>query len=144
MTLSGIDPATISVCSTVPQPLRHRVPSTKYWGFSLTLRLWTGYKMYPGLEFCWTFLTGAEKQSYQFFCLFTEVLLTQPNHHSAHIHCFFTCGLLFFLIQLDHFVLMLVKNVSNTRSAITYYVNSLTHKNWKRVTTTNPTAQLTD
>jgi hypothetical protein len=57
----------------------------------LTLRLLTGYKMYVGTEFSWTFLAGTEKQSYQFFCLFTVVPLTQHNHHSAHI-LVFTCG----------------------------------------------------
>jgi hypothetical protein len=48
----------------------------------------------------------------------------------------------FFQIQLDHFVPMLVKNVSNTCSAITYYINRLTH--CKKVTTSNPAAQLTE
>jgi hypothetical protein len=61
--------------------------------------------MYPGLEFSWTFLAGTEKQSYQFFYLFTEVPLKQRNHHSAQI-LFFTCGM-YFQIQLDHFVPML-------------------------------------
>jgi hypothetical protein len=60
----------------------------------LTLRLLTGYKMYPGLEFSRTFLAGTEKQSYQFFYLFIAVPLTQHNHHSAHI-LFFTCGIIF-------------------------------------------------
>jgi hypothetical protein len=108
----------------------------------LPLHLLTGYKMYPGLEFSWTFLAGTEKQSYQFFYLFVEVPLTQHNRHSAHI-LFFTCAL-FFQIQLNHFVPVLVKNVSNTYSAKTYYINRLTHKNCKRVTTSNPTAHLTD
>jgi hypothetical protein len=39
---------------------------------------------------------------------------------------------------------MLVTNVSNTCSAKTYCINRLTHKNCKRVTTSNPTAQLTN
>jgi hypothetical protein len=108
----------------------------------LTLCLLTGYKMYPGLEFSWTFLAGTEKQCYQFLCLFIAVPLTQHNHHLAHL-LFFTCGM-FSQTQLDHFVPMLVKNVSNTCSARTYYINHLTHKNCKRVTTSNPTTQLTD
>jgi hypothetical protein len=51
---------------------------------------------------------------------------------------------MFFQIQLDHSVPMFVKKVSNTCSAITYYINRLTQKNCKGVTTSNPTAQLTD
>jgi hypothetical protein len=108
----------------------------------LTLRLRTGYKMYIGLEFSWTFLAGTEKQSYHFFYLFVLVPLTRHYQHSARI-LLFTC-MFFFQIQLDQFVPMLVKNVSNTCSAKTYYINRLTHKNCKRVTTSNPTVQLTD
>ena len=69
---------------------------------SLTLHLLIRYKMYPGVEFCWTLLTGTEEQSYQFFYLFIEVPLTENNHHSAHI-LLFTYGT-FFQIHLDHFV----------------------------------------
>jgi hypothetical protein len=50
----------------------------------------------------------------------------------------------FFHIQMDQIVPVLVKNASNTCSAETYYINLVTHKKCKRVTTTNPTAQLTD
>jgi hypothetical protein len=60
-----------------------------------------------------------------------------------HIHWFLRV-VCFYEIQLDHFVPMLVKTVSNTCSAKTYYINGLTHKNCKRVTTSNHTAQLTD
>jgi hypothetical protein len=100
--------------------------------------------MYQGLGICWPFLSGTEKQSYQFFYLFVVVPLTQHHHHSAYI--FLLCVICFFQIQLYHFVPMLVTNVSNTRSAKTYYINRLTHtrKNCKRVTTINPIAQLTD
>jgi hypothetical protein len=49
--------------------------------------------------------------------------MTQHNHHSVHI-LFFTCCM-FFQIQLDQIVPMLVKNVSNTCSAKTYYINHL-------------------
>jgi hypothetical protein len=60
------------------------------------------------------------------------------------VHCFLRVVFFFFHIQLDHFVPMIVKNVSNTCFAKTYYINRLTHKNCKRVTTNNPTAQLTN
>jgi hypothetical protein len=98
--------------------------------------------MYLGMEFSGTFLAGEEEQSYQFFYLFTEVSLTQKKNHLAHI-LFFKYGT-FFQIQMDHFLPMFVKNISNTCSANTYYINHLTHKNCKSVTTSSPTAQLTD
>jgi hypothetical protein len=112
----------------------------RHWPF--TLRLLTGYKMYPGLEFSWTFLAGTEKQSYQFFYLFIEVPLTQHNHHSAHI-LFFTCGM-FLSNQTGPFCTHVSKKVPNTCFAKTYYINRLTRTNCKRVTTSNPTAQLTN
>ena len=65
------------------------------------------YKMYPGLTF-----------SYLFF----EVPLTQ-NYHYMMCMLFLVCC--FFQIQLDHFVATLVKNVSNTCFAKTYYINRL-------------------
>jgi hypothetical protein len=34
-----------------------------HWrSFRLNLRLLTGYKIYPGLEFCWTYVADTEKQ----------------------------------------------------------------------------------
>jgi hypothetical protein len=112
---------------------------------TLTLRLLTGYKVYSGLGFSLTFLTGTEKQSYQFFYLFIEVPLTQHYHHSAHTILFFNLWYAFFF-KSNWAILypMIVKNVSNTCSAKTYYINRLTHKICERVTTSNPTAQLTD
>jgi hypothetical protein len=63
---------------------------------TLTLRLLTGYKMYPGLESSWTITAGTEKLSYQFFYLFILVPLSQRtgNRHSAHI-LLFTCRMFF-------------------------------------------------
>jgi hypothetical protein len=59
----------------------------------LAIRLLTGYKMYPGLEFSWIFLAGTEKQSYRYFRLFVEVLLTQHNRSARilflRVVCFF-------------------------------------------------------
>jgi hypothetical protein len=57
-------------------------------------------------------------------------------------------GILFFMccifFQLDQIVAMLVKDVSNTCSAKTYYINRLTHNNCKTVTMGNRTAELSD
>ena len=50
--------------------------------------------MYPGVKFSSTILAGTVQQSYQFFCLFIEVPLTQNNHNSAHI-LLFTYGMFF-------------------------------------------------
>ena len=69
----------------------------------LSLRLLTGYKMYPGVEFSCTSLAGIVCQSYQFFYFFIEVPLRQ-NNHTAHI-LLYTYGR-FFKAQLDHFVPM--------------------------------------
>jgi hypothetical protein len=60
-----------------------------------------------------------------------------------HIYCI-SRVLCFFQIQLDQIVHMLVKNVSNTCSAKTYYINRLTLKNRKSVATSSRAAELTD
>jgi len=50
----------------------------------------------------------------------------------------------FFQIQLDHSVPMLVKNALNTWSAKTYYINHLTRKNCMSVNNGSSIGQLTD
>jgi hypothetical protein len=130
--------------SIIIKDVIHHLPSiqrgqliflTKAWmsinRIILNLLLWTGYKMYPGTQF----LAGFEKQSYNFFYL---IILVRHNIIIWHTYCF-TC--MFFQIQLDHIVPVLVKNVSNTCSAKTYYINNTTHMNCKSVAMSNPTAQ---
>jgi hypothetical protein len=51
---------------------------------------------------------------------------------------------MFFQIWLDHFVSMLVKNVSNMCSTKTYYVNHLTYKKCTSIDTSSTKGQLTD
>jgi len=51
---------------------------------------------------------------------------------------------MYFQIQMDHFIPMLVKNISNRCSAKTYYINCLTHKNRKSITTSCSTGQPTN
>jgi hypothetical protein len=60
----------------------------------LTLHSLIGYKMYPGLEFSWTFLAGTKKQCYQFVYLFIPVPLTQHNHQSSYIVFYVWCSFL--------------------------------------------------
>jgi hypothetical protein len=50
--------------------------------------------MYSGVESSPTILAGIEQHSYQIFYMFTEVPLTQNNHHPVHI-LFFTYGMFF-------------------------------------------------
>ena len=51
---------------------------------------------------------------------------------------------MFFQIQMDHFIPMLVKNISNRSSAKTCYINCLTHKKCISITTSCSTGQLTN
>jgi hypothetical protein len=48
-------------------PKESLITFSDWRSFRLTLRLLTRYKIYLGLEFCWTFVAGTEKQFTNFF-----------------------------------------------------------------------------
>jgi len=108
-----------------------------YWP-ELTLSLLTGYKRYPGMIFSWTFLAGNNLTNFSISSLKSQwIIIIQL------VYCFFAYAT-FFQTQMDHFVPMSVKNVSNMCSAKTCYINCLIHKKCNSVTTSSSTGQLND